>query len=661
MIRFVSVAASAMIAAAVAPSASAQFVANSGQVTGSVNGMGTDGQDSSVLNLFFGANNATWTVSETTGSGTTSGGLCDGDDDGDCTDVGESVVATVDATFTATATGLRTGQTVYRVRGNGVTTFDSSGRYTGFINFALTLSQLIITIPGPDPLPVTMTSGVITSTADGTQYGNGLVPPGTYQLPSFALGGSATSTGGGETRTFDWELRVGPEKPCCEPWDNGLPDGRGGQTSSIGVDADWKPMVNAAFDDMWLCEGSIYTINAISGVLNTNSALPKAIVAILPDCNGLPDIRRPLAVAGLRGTRFDVDQDDVPFVLGNVSIDDTGFPDADGFRPIRVNATFGAGADKPLVLKGGAYWVTIIGFSAALNPFDEFFWATSGNTFVKGRPGQFFDGVEFVGSEELCCGCTDYNFCVQGRECKILLDNGGPQAGDFIVLPGSPSLQNGSNTQTRSRAADKIVLPPCQLVRPCYVEAWLWTNCDRAGLTFYNGGCACPPNGELGTEYLVSDCVMGTGTTVTEGNVTLELKKFQWFFNNIPALENLIGRPNRNGANLFISVFGLGDNRQNARAYWAFNERCDRPCDLSFGPGCIRPAPADQNHWRSNQTVPTATILGHDYAFLVAIDDLDPRQPPVVTDTCRADIDRNGQLTVQDLFDFLAAWFAGCP
>jgi hypothetical protein len=28
---------------------------------------------------------------------------------------------------------------------------------------------------------------------------------------------------------------------------------------------------------------------------------------------------------------------------------------------------------------------------------------------------------------------------------------------------------------------------------------------------------------------------------------------------------------------------------------------------------------------------------------------------------CKADFDGSGQLAVQDIFDFLNAWFAGCP
>jgi hypothetical protein len=32
-----------------------------------------------------------------------------------------------------------------------------------------------------------------------------------------------------------------------------------------------------------------------------------------------------------------------------------------------------------------------------------------------------------------------------------------------------------------------------------------------------------------------------------------------------------------------------------------------------------------------------------------------------VNTTCPADFNHAGGLTVQDIFDFLAAWFAGCP
>jgi len=446
---------------------------------------------------------------------------------------------------------------------------------------------------------------------------------------------------------------------CCRPWDNGYADGRGGQLSQIGATDDWRPLVGVSFDDFWLCEGQVHCIDRASGVVASNSITPKFIVVILPDCDGLPDITRPLAVAGLDGTRFDVDQDDVPFILGRIEQDVHRGPDAEGYSLINVTAVFD---DKKLVLKGGAYWISIFGVSATVNPLDEFFWQTSGNLVVKGRPGVFFDGDTFRTSDELCCGCTDYNFCVEGESCKILLDNGPPVAIFGTVHPTAiPSLQNGTNTATRSRAADKVVFPPCGDFDICYIEGWMWTNCDRISLQFFRNDCKCPDDDDSGSVFIDADCVMSSAITAQDNSgVTLTLKKAQFFFQQSRVPTILGGGPLR-GRNLWVSLVGQGDNRQNARAYFAFGNRCDRECDDGFG--CFRAAPFATTSWRSND-FPGTSVRGDDHALLVAVREADvplaigTQPPPPI---CPADFDRSGQLGSQDLFDFLAAWFTGCP
>ncbi|GEM_PF-991457 len=448
---------------------------------------------------------------------------------------------------------------------------------------------------------------------------------------------------------------------CCRPWDNGYADGRGGQLSQIGAAEDWRPFVGVSFDDFWLCEGSVYDIEHASGVIATNSLTPKFIIAILPDCNGLPDYLNPIAVAGLEGTRFEVDQDDVPFILGRIEQDVHRGPDADGYSLIEAKAVFDL---KKLVLRGGAYWITVFGVSATLNPLDEFFWQTAGNNVARGRPGLFYDGESLRTSDELCCGCTDYNFCIEGDSCKILLDNGPPVAVFGTVHPTAiASLQNGGNTASRSRAADKLVLPPCNNLDICYIEGWMWTNCDRISLQVFSDDCRCPSNDDLGSRLIDADCVMDTDITAQDNSgVTVTLKKAQFFFRP-STFANAIGRPPLQNANLWISLVGQGDSRQNARAYFAFGNRCDRRCDDGFG--CFRAAPFDINHWRSND-FPGTSVRGDDHALLVAIradvpsDSAAGSQPPSPP-PCRGDFNGDGNASVQDIFDYLAAYFAGCP
>jgi len=454
-------------------------------------------------------------------------------------------------------------------------------------------------------------------------------------------------------------IAAGPLPPaCCQPWDNGRADDRGGQLSQLNVDADWRPLVNVAFDDFWLCDGQVNLIDRVSGRMKTSALLPKFLVVILPDCDGKPDLLNPLGVAGLDGTRWDIDQEDVPFILGRIEFTDTGTPDADGLRPIDVVAHFDG---KRLVLKGGAYWTAIVGISANLNQLDEFFWATSGNNVVKGRPGVFFDGDTCRTSDELCCGCTDYNFCVEGETCKILLDNG-PPITSFgpIQFPGYSSIDNGSNSATRSRAADKLVIPPCTDFDLCYIEGWMWTNCDRIALQFFDDDCRCPDDSDTGGELRLADCVMSIGPTLNDPTgKPVTLKKAQFFFPIDDELVARIGRGRTNGFNVWLSLLALGDNRQNARGYFAIGGQCDQPC-TNFGPACIRPAPFASTLWRST-TLAGTSVRGFDTAFLIAVRPEVESDDPTGQIACPADINRSGQVTVQDIFDFLAAWFAGCP
>lgn len=490
--------------------------------------------------------------------------------------------------------------------------------------------------------------------------GQDFIAPGAYILTqSFS---ATVGTRSSDQLSFEgtYRLVIGNGTDCCKPWDNGRYDGRNGQTSQIGVDQDWMGFARVSFDDFWLCEGQLHRIGAVRGTMSTNSAAPKFIVAILPDCDGRPDITRPLAVAGLAGTRFDVDQADVPFVLGSITIENVGPPDAQGFSLYDVRADFPR--PKRVNLRGGAYWVTIFGVSGNLNPLDEFFWGSSGLGVVKGRPGVFYDGQEFFDSDQLCCGCTDYNFCVEGQSCKILLDNGPPvtQFGP-PHFPAVASLQNGQRTSDKSRAADKVVFPPCSHAQVCYIEGWVWTNCERVSLEVYLDACHCPDDDLPPEATRQADCVWPTGITATDptGQV-VELKRAEFSFDQPMIMRAAPGTDN-SGGNFWLSLVGQGDNRQNARAWFAFGVRCDNPC-TNFGPGCFRPAPFDITTWRPNGLAGTS-VPGNDHALLVAVTEPDRTAPPppVTEPACAADVNRSGDLTVQDLFDFLAAYFAGCP
>lgn len=596
------------------------------------------------------------------GTGGTSSGLGDGDEA-----IQASVVLTAGSGTTLTLGGLT--QVTFEVKveesADEIPLSLRGGTVFPSYNTSISGDILIAIDVGSDPVPYSIQQldennnpiNEFSFEADDPtdiDTGNQMLTSGDFRV--FAGGSASSNAPGTSTKTFRLTLTLGRDE-CCQPWDNGRFDRRSAQASQLAVSQSWEVINRYAADDFWLCEGQVHHINTIRGQLTTNSDLPKALVVLWSDCDGRPNAL--IAIAGLRNTSLPIPPPSDNVILGDTVITPTG-ESFDGYSIINVEASF----DK-LVLRGGSYWVSIIGFSADLDPLDEFFWGSAGDLVVKGRPGVVAIEEEWVDSDELCCGCTDYNFCVIGESCKILIDNGGPITGQFPFFPGVPSLQNGQRTADKSRAADKFVLPPCTRYFPCYAEGWLWTNCDRAALQLLLGGCTCPPLQGNEPDSIEADCVMDTGITIIDPTgVPVTLKKFQFFF-ELDILQSLLGRTDESGINVHFVLYGLGDNRQNARSYFAASERCDRECNFTFGPGCYRRAPADQNPWRSNDQViadNTSFFPGFDHAFLVAVRDVvEILPPPVVDDDCPADVNASGEVTVQDIFDFLASWFAGCP
>lgn len=461
----------------------------------------------------------------------------------------------------------------------------------------------------------------------------------------------------GESRCGDFRLNiaVGIDE-CCQPWDNGPYDNLNAQTSQIGYDRNWATFARVTADDFWLCEGSVYRIHTLKAVMATDAIVPKAQVVILPDCDGTP--LWPIAAADSQP----IDLDTYPVhlhgdcAIGSVEIRELGTTTADGFRLIEVTATF-----PKLWLKGGSYWVAFVGYSGTSDPEDQFFWGTSGNNVVKGRPGRFYnsDDMSWTDIDLLCCGCTDFNFCVEGEKCKILLDNGVPNtllldsAGGIDpnapapMVSGSPSLQNGSRTTDKSRTADDFVVPPCSSLTLCYLEGYILTNCERVRLDIYDGSCHCPSEAEP-ILTLEPQCLTRIGTPNLGDGRFLSLYRAEFFDFKSIRLEP--------GRNYWVSLYALGDGSQNARGYFLWNVTCGSKCPINFNPGCIKGPPYNTAHW---QPVEPA----RDFAFLVAVADAE-RDPEVVlppAPTCAADINGVDGVTVQDLFDFLAAWFSGCP
>ncbi|MFN7020980.1 MAG: hypothetical protein ACK4WH_06590 [Phycisphaerales bacterium] len=455
----------------------------------------------------------------------------------------------------------------------------------------------------------------------------------------------STNSGGSIT------LNIGcpAEQVCCRPWDNGRFDRRNAQTSQIGFGEDWRLVGRVTADDFWLCEGNIYRIRGVSGQLTTDSIVPKADVIILEDCDGLPG---EVVAAAYSVPRTDL-PNEAECLIGEVTISETGETTDDGFRVIDVRANW----DR-LFLKGGAYWVIIYGYSGTADPDEQFFWGTSGNQIVKGKPGQFAEfndemgGIEWTSIDEICCGCTDFNFCVEGEACKILLDNGLPTLATAGDIAG-PSFSSQGNTATKVRTADQFVVPPCSDALLCYVEAWVWTNCDTIRFELYADDCHLPADAPPLATF-TAYCTFDTGNSRVLGGQTVTLRKAVFFDGAMSV--NGSGYLLQAGRNYWLSAFADGTGRQNGRGFFAFNSYCDRSCWVNFDPSATKGPPFATTPWRANAL---------DNAFLVAVRPerrvSDPGDDNASGARCAADFNRDGNATVQDLFDFLAAYFNGCP
>ena len=56
----------------------------------------------------------------------------------------------------------------------------------------------------------------------------------------------------------------------------------------------------------------------------------------------------------------------------------------------------------------------------------------------------------------------------------------------------------------------------------------------------------------------------------------------------------------------------------------------------------------------------SGTAVGNDFSFLIAADPVTVGAGPALPG-CAADFNGDGGVNVQDIFDYLHAWFTGCP
>jgi hypothetical protein len=462
---------------------------------------------------------------------------------------------------------------------------------------------------------------------------------------------------------------------------NGPFDGRDGQLSHLGGAS---PHGAKAADDFYLCDNFVYDLKTFSATLFTTTfqGLVKPKGEIWSDCGGCPG--------------------ELLYTFTNPLVVETGAslgPAFDG-RPLRVvNVTFDVTrettvANKNVVLHGGRYWLSIYGTSdnlgSSMNMYDVTYWGTTAGP-IKGKPAYKVDGLSGLPYgqysfptgcgpnawhsvvDDCCIGCTDLNFSFCTTPCKILVDNGAGRVQINGDANGSTSqFAPASWSAAETRSADDFVVPPCQDYHICYVEACVLTNCPTFDGVFelYRNDCHKPDyalhgNPLFGMQYVATKIIpLGAAFNSTIDGKNVLGYKLEFHDLNIV----LPG-----GSQYWISVGVRYTFSINERAYFCYNQYCDGRCPIHWNEGRVLTASTlddDAANHGCNSPAPVVGCngwakTGNDFSFLIAADGLTTPGPinggPGSTPSCRADVNGDGTLNVQDVFDYLNTWFGGCP
>lgn len=492
----------------------------------------------------------------------------------------------------------------------------------------------------------------------------------------------------------------------CHGWNNG---NFTNAVDAVGVQSHFGgALTNAiqAADDVYLNECSIWKLQSISADFITNSlsnpATMKAVCEIYADCNGCPT-GKPL------------------YKLTDFTYVDAGTPYLANPAYRIVNYKFSISSsntdprNRAIVLHGGVYWISIyklsdnIGCTMPLMK-DQSFWgasspgvkgstpkfrsSTSGNACTN-TTYRFNDTCGPTGWRDVsnCCfGCRDLNFELCADECPIYYDNGIAAGYAGGVAGGSPSQfaiddkGNVLNSDANSRTADDFPVPACNTLELCYIEGCIFTNCvlcDRTGdIGCFVGsyeiyGNICLTKGNYpdytwgGSNKTAGSQVGSSGSILCHGDATQAVDLgFAYSVTPIPGGGTISYEAYRlefctpnctlpGGYQYWISIGARYNFSSLEAAFFCYNYDCTRlNCLIRWNDGKYLAPNAQVSPDTKTAWVPT----GHDFSFLIA-GVLRSSEPggSGATATCAADFNKDGKPTVQDLFDFLSAWFAGCP
>ena len=510
------------------------------------------------------------------------------------------------------------------------------------VNNGSTGSALMLSVSNTGPFPIGDTLVMLTAQAS-------VGPPSVCSATVHVLGDDCNHNGIPDTcdvfegSSKDCNLNAIPDECECF-WDNGIASAQcrdcrapavppqDGQLSHIGGAL---PGGARVADDFYLCPGQMHEIYGFCGRMLTNSApgVRKARLEFYDDCDGAPV--------------------STPFIVFNNSMVKNTTPGANGYDVVEYCFDF---CDDRLWLEGGrTYWVALIGLTDSTGSDSSFWLASPGDQLLKGSvpakafgtPGQTWGSINWGpwnGISNCCIGCVNMAFELRGQSCPLVWNNGVAASG----AAAGGTLSGASGLQSLRRTADNFVLKPCADESICYIEAYIWTNCvpPTAFIEIYTNDCNEPFGPPL--HRLIANRVTPTGATITIASVPLTGYRVEYFGSMLTL---------QGGRTYWLSAGVDGNGAINSRSYFAYNYSCKFNCPIQIGPGQQHAYSPTPDEW---------TSTGKDYAFRIAAQptwSMDhnalPSDPPAPT--CRADINNSGSATVQDVFDFLAAWFAGCP
>lgn len=455
-------------------------------------------------------------------------------------------------------------------------------------------------------------------------------------------------------------VEIKPPEECCWCveccWDNG----RRQAVNGNGV-LSMKPVHNEfpeikAAADFYLEQGEFHHIKKFAGsmLIRQNTALPyKAKLTLYEDCDGCP---------GEMIKMWDLTEYCV-----------VGEPDPTGLQMVDFKYEF---PDDKLWLRGGkTYWWSLQGVSEINTPNYEAYWVTSELGHVLGSvPKKMEVGVDegWRPLDECCIECNELAFCTECDHCKIIYDGGLPES---CATAGGTRSEKSVSPARNSRAADNFVTPPAvcpvaadhdECCRPvdwmvCYIEGYIYTNCNSetftAWLEIYRNDCDNPDWDLTGLPAyrFRADKIEPLDCYATiDGVPNLRLYKVR--FCPMGTNDYPMGLYLHGGRNYWLSLSVEDTFNQSQRAYFAWNSDDCTECAIQFGSG---------QHIAPGRGIVRWTDVNHDFAFTIAAKNVpfDAENPAPVTapPACPADVNHNGEVSVQDMFDFLAAWFAGCP